>query len=201
MNIVGVILVMAFAGAGFYAISIYNQLVALKHRFANAFSQIEVQLKRRYDLIPNLVESVQAYLQHERQTLQAVVEARNSAVGCLAQAAKTPGSGEALKQLMSSEGQLQNALGRLSVVIEAYPDLKASSNLQQFTEEMTSTENKVAFARQAFNDAVMEYNVYKQSFPPVLIANFCGHQADAELLQFADSDLIQAAPRVRLTSE
>ncbi len=201
MNIVGVMVVIALVGGCFYAISIYNQLVALKFRLTNAFSQIEVQLKRRYDLIPNLVESVQGYLQHERQTLQAVIEARNAAVSGLEKAVQTPGNADTLKQLMSCEGQLQNALGRLSVVMEAYPDLKASENLQQLTEELSSTENKVAFARQAFNDAVMEYNIYKQSFPPVLIANACGHRADAELLQFADSDLIQAVPRVRLRSE
>lgn len=201
MSIIGVMVVIAFAGGGFYAISIYNQLVALKHRIGNAFSQIEVQLKRRYDLIPNLIQSVQGYLQHERQTLQAVVEARTAAISGLESAAKTPGNADALQQLMKSESQLQNALGRLTLVMEAYPDLKASQNLQQLTEELTATENKVAFARQAFNDAVMEYNIYKQSFPPVLLANFFGHRADAELLQFADSDLIQAAPRVRLRSE
>jgi LemA protein len=201
MSIASIMTVIVLAGGCFYAISIYNQLVALKHRISNAFSQIEVQLKRRYDLIPNLVESVQSYLQHERQTLQAVVEARNAAVSVLEKAAKAPGNADALQQLMNCEGQLQNAMGRLSVVMEAYPDLKANQNLQQLTEELTATENKVAFARQAFNDAVMEYNVYKQSFPPVLLANFFGHRADAELLQFSDSELIQAAPRVRLSSE
>lgn len=198
MNIIGVIVVISLAGGFFYALSLYNQLVALKHRSANAFAQIEVQLKRRYDLIPNLLESVQGALQHERQTLQAVVEARNTAISVLEKVVRSPGNAAALQELSVSESQLQNALGRLSVVIEAYPDLKANTNLQQFSESLTSTENKVAFARQAFNDAVMEYNVYKHSVPAAFIANAWGHKADAELLQFADSDLIQAAPRVQL---
>ena len=177
-------------------ISIYNKLVALKNRYVNAFAQIEVQLKRRYDLIPNLVETAKGYLAHERGTLEAVVNARNRAVAGLSAAAKDPGNAGAMAQLGQAEGALGGALGRLNVVMEAYPDLKANQNMMQLSEELTSTENRVAFARQSYNDQVMSYNTYKQSFPPVVLAAFFGHGADASLLEFADHAAIQEAPKV-----
>lgn len=180
----------------FWVISIFNTLVKLKNRFQNGFAQIEVQLKRRYDLIPNLVETAKAYMAHERDTLEAVISARNTALAGLKVAANNPGDAGAINELASAEGALQGALSRLSVVMEAYPDLKANQNMMQLSEELTSTENRVAFARQAFNDAVTEYNSYKQSFPPVFFAASFGHSADAKLLEFADSAAIQAAPKV-----
>jgi len=179
-----------------WAVAIYNQLVALKNRFKNSFAQIEVQLKRRYDLIPNLVETAKGYLAHERETLEAVIAARNEAATALQAASQSGVDAVAIKQLSGAEGVLGSALGKLNVVMEAYPDLKASQNMQQLSEELTSTENRVAFARQGFNDAVMNYNTYRQSFPNVLIANFFGHQQDAELLEFEDSPAIQAAPSI-----
>lgn len=179
-----------------YAINIYNTLVTLKNRYENGFAQIEVQLKRRYDLIPNLVETAKAYLKHESETLEAVVTARNAAAAGLKAAAGNPGAANAMKQLAGAEGALAGALGRLNVVMEAYPDLKANQNMMQVSEELTSTENKVAFARQAFNDAVTAYNTYRQSFPPVVLAAKFGHPANATLLEFEDSAQIQSAPKV-----
>ena len=143
-----------FLMAVLYVVGIYNRLVTLKNRFQNAFAQIEVQLKRRYDLIPNLVETAKGYMSHERETLEAVIAARNQALAGLEAAAATPGGADAMKQLAGAEGALSGALGRLSVVVEQYPDLKANQNMMQLSEELTSTENKVAFSRQAFNDAV-----------------------------------------------
>lgn len=178
-----------------YAAGIYNRLVSLKNRFANAFSQVEVQLKRRYDLIPNLVETAKGYMAHERDTFEAVVNARNAAMSGLQQASANPGDAAAMQALSGAEQGLSGALGRLFALAEAYPDLKANQNMMQLSEEITSTENKVSFARQAYNDAVTAYNIYRQSFPPVIFAGMFGHSTDAELLRF-DSEAIADAPKV-----
>lgn len=180
----------------FVVIRIYNQLVTLKNRFQNGFAQIDVQLKRRYDLIPNLVEVAKGYLSHERETLEAVISARNQASSALQNASQNPGDQGSMAQLAGAEGALGSAMGRLNVVMEAYPDLKANQNMMQLSEEMTSTENRVAFARQAFNDSVMSYNTYRQSFPAVAFAGMFGHGSDASLLEFEDRAEIQHAPKV-----
>jgi len=189
--VIGVVLLAVIV----WFVGVFNKLVALKNRFQNAFAQIEVQLKRRYDLIPNLVETVKGYMAHERETLEAVIEARNQAASGLQAAAGNPGDPEAIAKLASAEGVLGGAMGRLLALAEAYPDLKASENMKQLTEELTSTENKVSFARQAFNDAVTLYNTYKQSFPAVVFAGMFGHAQDASLLEF-DSQAIAEAPKV-----
>ena len=193
MSLIILVLIVA---AIFWAVSIYNNLVKLKNRYENAFSQIEVQLKRRYDLIPNLIETAKGYMKHESETLEAVIAARNQAMSGLSKAASDPTNAAAMGELASAEGILGSAMGRLNVVMEAYPDLKANQNMMQLSEELTSTENKVSFSRQAFNDQVTAYNTYKQTFPPVVFANTFGHSIDATLLEFEDSAAIQEAPKV-----
>ncbi len=189
--VIGAVLVLL----AFMVIGIYNTLVALRNRYKNAFSQIDVQLKRRYDLIPNLVETAKGYLKHERETLEAVIAARNTAVSAGAKAAANPGDPSAMRQLGGAEAGLTEALGRLMVVSEAYPDLKANQNMIRVMEELTSTENKVAFARQAYNDSVMVYNTKRESVPSNFVAGMFNFQA-AELFQ-VDSPAERIAPKVQ----
>jgi LemA protein len=157
-----------------FIIAIYNRLVKLKNRFKNAFSQIDVQLKRRYNLIPNLVETAKAYLKHEKETLQNVIEARNQALSAMKRASAHPEDGSAVKALMGAEATLGGALLNLNAVMENYPDLKADRTMAQLSEELVSTENKISFARQAFNDSVMEYNTRRESFPDMIFAGMFG---------------------------
>jgi LemA protein len=178
----------------FWIIAIYNRLVGLRNRFKNAFAQIDVQLKRRYDLIPNLVETAKGYLKHERETLEAVIKARNVAYTAAQAAAANPADNNAMKSLGSAETGLAGALSRLLVVSEQYPDLKANQNMMQLTEELTSTENKVSFARQSYNDAVMTFNTAREVFPAVLFTGMFGFNA-AELFQ-VESAAERAAPKV-----
>jgi len=188
------IILALIVGAVLFAISIYNRLVAGRNRFKNAFAQIDVQLTRRHDLIPNLVETAKGYMSHERETLEAVVNARNMAVAGLKDAAKDPSDPEAMKKLAAAEQGLSGALGRLFALSEAYPDLKANENMMQLSEELTTTENKVAFARQAYNDSVMEYNTLCESFPNNLFAGWFSFKM-AELLEIED-EAKREAPKV-----
>ena len=190
-----IIFLLVIAAPFIWAIGIYNGLVALRNRFKNAFAQIDVQLKRRYDLIPNLVETAKGYMAHERQTLEAVISARNGAVSANQRAAANPADGAAIQGLAAAEAGLSGALGRLFALSEAYPDLKANQNMMQLTEEMTSTENKIAFARQAFNDEVMSYNTRVESFPANVIAGMFQFKS-AELLQATESAEERKAPKV-----
>jgi LemA protein len=178
-----------------WAIAIYNGLVALRNRFKNAFAQIDVQLKRRYDLIPNLVETAKGYMKHERETLEAVIQARNQAASAAQAAGANPGNPAAMQQLGAAEGALTGMLGRLFALAEAYPDLKANQNMLSLQEELSSTENKVAFARQAFNDSVMAYNTKRESFPDNVFAGMFNF-GEAELLQATESAEERRAPKV-----
>jgi LemA protein len=196
MDVSSIVFWLVLLGVAGYVIAIYNRLVTLKNRYQNAFSQIEVQLKRRYDLIPNLVEVAKGYMSHERETLEAVIAARNNAAAVLKAISEQGAGGVEMGQLAAAESSLGKALGALNVTMEAYPDLKASENMTQLSEEITTTENRVAFSRQGYNDAVTAYNIYRQSFPPVVLAATFGHPSDAELLEFEDSAAIQAAPKV-----
>jgi LemA protein len=178
-----------------WAIAIYNALVAMRNRYKNSYAQIDVQLKRRYDLIPNLVEAAKGYLTHERETLEKVIAARGAAMGAAQKAAAAPGDAAAMQGLAQAEGQLGGALGRLMAVFEAYPDLKANQNILQVQEELTSTENKIAFARQAYNDSVMEYNTKRESFPDTVFAGMFGFTA-ATLLEATESAEERKVPKV-----
>jgi LemA protein len=177
-----------------FGVGVYNTLVTLRNRYKNAFSQIDVQLKRRYDLIPNLVEVAKGYMRHERETLEAVINARNQAVVAQQKAAASPGDPASMSSLGAAEAQVSGALGRLFALAESYPDLKANQNMLALQEELTSTENKVAFARQAFNDAVMGYNTQREQFPAVIVAGLCGF-APAQLFE-AESPKEREAPKV-----
>lgn len=188
-------IVLLFILVAFYAIGEYNGLVTLRNRFKNAYAQIDVQLKRRYDLIPNLVETAKGYMKHESGTLEAVTQARNLAQSASQRAAANPGDPESLKPLLSAEAGLTSALGRLIAVSEAYPDLKANQTMSQLMEELTSTENKVSFARQAYNDSVMVYNTKREVFPSSIIAGMFNFIA-AELFQI-DNEAEKAAPKVQ----
>jgi len=192
---VGWIALAVIVALAFWAVAIYNGLVAMRNRFKNAFAQIDVQLKRRYDLIPNLVEAAKGYITHERETLEKVIAARNSAMGASQKAAAAPGDAAAMQGLAQAEGQLGGALGRMMAVFEAYPDLKANQNILQVQEELTSTENKIAFARQAYNDSVMEYNTRRESFPDTVFAGMFGFAA-ATLLEATESAEERKVPKV-----
>ncbi len=181
----------------FWAIGIYNRLINERNRVRNAFAQIDVQLTRRHDLIPNLVEAVKGYMKHERETLEAVIKARNAAVSSLDEAKADPANAEAIKKLGASEGALGAVLSRLFALSEAYPDLKANQNMMQFQEELASTENKVAFARQAFNDSVLGYNNTAENFPNNIIANTFNFEL-ASFLEI-ESEEIREAPEVSFT--
>lgn len=197
MSVLSIPLIAAIAIAAvlvFYFIAIFNKLVVDRNRFKNAFAQIEVQLQRRYDLIPNLVETAKGYMAHERETLEAVIQARNQAMAAMKQVQADPGEAVATQALIGAEGMLTGALGKLFALSEAYPDLKANQNMMQLSEELTTTENKVAFARQAFNDMVMRYNTRRETFPDSVIANSFGFK-EAALLAL-ESEEAREAPKV-----
>jgi LemA protein len=189
-----IVILVLLAVVAIWIASIYNRLVSLRNRFKNAFAQIDVQLKRRYDLIPNLVETAKAYLKHERETLEAVIQARNSAQQAGQKAAAHPEDASAVKGLIGAETALTGAMGRFFALAEAYPDLKANQNMMQLTEELTSTENKISFARQSFNDSVMTYNTARESFPAVIFAGMFNFQG-AELFEI-ESPEEKEAPKV-----
>ncbi|MEJ2244575.1 MAG: LemA family protein [Acidobacteriota bacterium] len=180
-----------------WGIAVFNSLVRLRNRFKNAFAQIDVQLKRRYNLIPNMVEVAKGYLKHERETLERVTQARNQALNASQQAAQDPANPDAIKGLIGAEGLLGGALGRLMVVVEQYPDLKANQNMMQLNEELASTENKIAFARQAYNDAVMTYNTRREVFPDQIVASMCHFKA-AELFEVTTEEE-REVPKVTFT--
>lgn len=198
---IAIIISLVFLGlaaiVAIWAIGTYNGLVTLRNRFKNAFAQIDVQLKRRYDLIPNLVETAKGYLKHERETLEAVIQARNIAATAAKAAAANPADAAAMKGLLGAESGLMGALSRLMVVSEAYPDLKANQNMMQLTEELTSTENKISFARQAYNDSVMTYNTTREKFPANIAAGIFNF-GEAQLFQ-VDSPAERNAPQVKFS--
>jgi LemA protein len=189
-----IVIVVILVVIGLFVMSVYNRLVSLRNRFRNAFAQIDVQLRRRYDLIPNLVETAKAYIKHERETLEAVIAARNAAATAERQVAGDPTDAVAMQGLISAERGLTGAMTRFFALAEAYPDLKADANMRQLSEELTSTENRVAFARQQYNDAVTSYNTARESFPANMMAAPFGFQ-EAPLLLIEDETQRQA-PRV-----
>jgi LemA protein len=192
------IFIAILVGVAFWGVGIYNGLVTARNAFRNAFAQIDVQLQRRFDLIPNLVEVAKTYMSHERETLEAVIAARSAAQSGLAAAKANPGDAEAMAQLAAAQGQLNAGLGRLMMVAEAYPDLKANQTMMQLTEELTSTENKVAFARQAFNDAVMAYNNKREVFPSSIFAGMFNFAPGTLLAIPVDQQAqVRAAPQVK----
>ena len=193
----GLILLAVIVVAVCFVVSLYNRLVGARNGYKNAFAQIDVQLTRRYDLIPNLVETAKGYIKHERETLEAVIAARNQAYAGLKAAAANPGDPGAIRQLSGADNALTGALGRLNVTMEAYPDLKANQNMMQLSEELTSTENKVAFSRQAYNDAVMSYNNQREMFPGSVIAGMFNF-TPAQLLELAKPEM-KEAPKVSFT--
>ena len=189
----GVIAVIAFVVIA-WGIGVYNSLVTLRNRYENAYSQIDVQLQRRYDLIPNIVETAKGYMKHEAETLEAVVQARNAAYTASKSVAGDPTDPDSMKKLLSAESQLTGSLGRLMAISESYPDLKADTQMSNLMEELTSTENKVSFARQAYNDSVTRYNTAREVFPDSLIANFRSFK-EAELFE-VENEAIKEAPKV-----
>jgi LemA protein len=189
----GVVLVLLFVFV-MWIMGVYNKLIALRNRYENAFSQIDVQLKRRHDLIPNLVNVAKGYMEHEKDTLQAVIQARNQAISASSKAADNPGDQNSMKELMSAESNLNGALGRLLMIAESYPDLKANENMLALQEELTSTENKVSFARQSYNDSVTVYNTTREMFPANMIAGSFGF-GDAPLFE-VDDTTEREAPKV-----
>ncbi len=191
------VVLVILVGLGVFVVGLYNGLVTGRNAYKNAFAQIDVQLTRRYDLIPNLVETAKGYMKHERETLEAVIQARNSAVSGLSAAKANPGDPAAMQQLAGADNALTQTLGRLFALSESYPDLKANQNMMQLSEELTTTENKVAFARQAFNDSVMEYNNRREMFPGSIVANMFAFQP-AELLKI-ESEAKREVPKVAFT--
>lgn len=189
--LIGVVAVLAV-----YVIYMYNKLVSYQTQYENGFAQIETQLKRRHDLIPNLVSTAKGYMKHEKSVLEEVTRARADAQKATDAAHDQPGNPDAMDMLSRAESALNSGLGKLNVAVEAYPDLKADANMRQLSEELATTENRVAYARQAFNDLVQKYNEYRRSFPPVIIGKLVGHDEDAQLLEFEDSEAIQKAPEV-----
>lgn len=189
-----------FLGLALFAIvacvSIFNSIVRKKNAYKNGWSQIDVQMKRRHDLIPSLVETVKGYMSHERETLEAIVKARTNASEKLKEAESNVGSASAMGGLAGAENMLGAAMGRVNLLVENYPDLKSNENFIKLQEEIASTENRISFARQAYNDSVMAFNAYRQTFPAVIIASMTGHTEDAALLEFADAAEIVVAPKV-----
>ena len=190
ISLIAVLVVLAL-----FVMGTYNGLVGKRNRYKNAYAQIDVQLKRRYDLIPNLVETVKGYMKHEAQTLEAVIKARNAAYSAAETAAKNPGDPSAMKSLSNADGALTQGLSKIMALSESYPDLKASTNMRDLSEELTSTENKVAFARQAYNDSVTDYNTSREVFPAVMFAGMFGFGA-AALLESIEAPQERAAPKV-----